>query len=272
MENIEELQAELEQVKLELESEKFKNSYSEELLSKTISENEDWEQKFSDKEKEVSRLKSAQQAPVDNSQADRLAAEVAEKEATIAQKERTIAEKGQAITEKERALTAKEREVSEKNAKIAELEQIVNNIPVGESAVNSDLSDELALAKMKINSLETELSQLSVSSSQEDLVQSKKKINELMLANQQLREESAKSQQGIGEVMLVAKQQAARMIADAEESITVNIETARQELFDIGNKANTISDEIKSSQDSVNGLYKELIERLSKMSEIDFKI
>lgn len=265
MENIQELQAELEQVKLELESEKFKNSYSEELLSKTISENEDWEQKFSDKEKEVSQLKTAQQAPVDNSQAERLAAEVAEKEVAITQKEQTIAEK-------ERALLAKEREVSEKNSKIAELEQIVNNIPVGESAVNSDLSDELSLAKMKINSLETELSQLSVSSSQEDLVQSKKKINELMLANQQLREESARSQQGIGEVMLVAKQQAARMIADAEESITVNIETARQELFDIGNKANTISDEIKSSQDSVNGLYKELLERLSKMSEIDFKI
>ncbi|WP_314064092.1 hypothetical protein [uncultured Vagococcus sp.] len=265
MENIQELQAELEQVKLELESEKFKNSYSEELLSKTISENEDWEQKFSDKEKEVSQLKTAQQAPVDNSQAERLAAEVAEKEVAIMQKEQTIAEK-------ERALLAKEREVSEKNSKIAELEQIVNNIPVGESAVNSDLSDELSLAKMKINSLETELSQLSVSSSQEDLVQSKKKINELMLANQQLREESARSQQGIGEVMLVAKQQAARMIADAEESITVNIETARQELFDIGNKANTISDEIKSSQDSVNGLYKELLERLSKMSEIDFKI
>ncbi len=265
MENIQELQAELEQVKLELESEKFKNSYSEELLSKTISENEEWEQKLSNKEKEISQLKSAQQAPVDTSKADRLASEVAQKEVAISQKEQMIAEK-------ERALTAKEREVSEKNGKIAELEQIVNSMPVGDSVANSELADELALAKMKINSLETELSQLSVSSSQEDLVQSKKKINELMLANQQLREESAKSQQGIGEVMLVAKQQAARMIADAEESITVNIETARQELFDIGNKANTISDEIKASQDSVNGLYKELIERLSKMSEIDFKI
>ncbi|MBP1043908.1 hypothetical protein I6N95_23035 [Vagococcus sp. BWB3-3] len=265
MENIQELQAELEQVKLELESEKFKNSYSEELLSKTISENEEWEQKLSNKEKEISQLKSAQQAPVDTSKADRLASEVAQKEVAISQKEQIIAEK-------ERALTAKEREVSEKNGKIAELEQIVNSMPVGDSVANSELADELALAKMKINSLETELSQLSVSSSQEDLVQSKKKINELMLANQQLREESAKSQQGIGEVMLVAKQQAARMIADAEESITVNIETARQELFDIGNKANTISDEIKASQDSVNGLYKELLERLSKMSEIDFKI
>lgn len=258
MENIQELQAELEQVKLELESEKFKNSYSEELLSKTISENEEWEQKLSEKEREISQLKTSQQTLVDSAETDRLASQLSEKEVAILAKEEAIAQK--------------ERELKEKSVKIVELEEIISNIPVTDSNINSELSDELALAKMRINSLETELSQLSVSSSQEDLVQSKKKINELMLANQQLREESARSQQGIGEVMLVAKEQAARMIAEAEESIKVNIETARQELFDIGNKANSISDEIKTSQESVNGLYKELLERLSKMSEIDFKI
>lgn len=190
----------LEQVKLELESEKFKNSYSEELLEKAMNDNAEWE------------------------------------------------------------------------LKVAKLEKELANKATHPIATTND-SAELANAKNKIASLEMQLSATAnTESTSEETIQLKNKVNELMLANQQLREETVKSQQGIGEVMLVAKQQAAQMISDAEKEIKVNVEKARQEFFDIGNKANTITDEIKQSQDAVNTVYKELLERVSKMSAIDFDI
>lgn len=91
------------------------------------------------------------------------------------------------------------------------------------------------------------------------------KIDELKKANQQLKTELLTTQQGVGEVMLIANQQAQEMLAEAEKKARLTIEHAKQELLDIGFKASQLAVNVKESQNQVNDVYKELTDHLGAL-------
>ena len=137
----------------------------------------------------------------------------------------------------------------------------------------SSNNDELDVLQRRVTQLQGELEAAKQSAAglndNEELVQARRKVNELMLTNQQLREEMLESQKDIGEVMLTAKRQATKMIADAEAQAHSQVDKANQELFNIGNKAKGIAEEVKKSQEDVNQIFKEVIVRLTEMQLTD---
>lgn len=97
-------------------------------------------------------------------------------------------------------------------------------------------------------------------------------VAELMKANQQLKLELSQMQQSIGEVMLLAQQQASEMIETAEKKVEKTIEGAKQELLDIGFKANELNNEVKESKAQVAAVYEDLSQHLTQLAEKDFNM
>ncbi|MGX7245897.1 hypothetical protein ACWOC1_13725 [Enterococcus quebecensis] len=102
-----------------------------------------------------------------------------------------------------------------------------------------------------------------------ELLQAKQQINDLLLKNQSLQEEALKSQQEIGEVMVSAKKEANRIISEAQVEAKHMINSAELEMLNIGNRAKNISNEVEESKNEVMTIYRELEERLSKLSRLD---
>lgn len=89
------------------------------------------------------------------------------------------------------------------------------------------------------------------------------------MKNQSLQEEALKSQQEIGEVMVSAKKEANRIISEAQVEAKHMINSAELEMLNIGNRAKNISNEVEESKNEIMGVYRELEERLSKLSRLD---
>lgn len=97
-------------------------------------------------------------------------------------------------------------------------------------------------------------------------------VAELMKANQQLKLELSQMQQSIGEVMLLAQQQASDMIETGEKKVERIIEGAKQELLDIGFKANQLNKEVNESKEQVAAVYEDLSQHLTQLAEKDFNL
>ncbi|MBL1227700.1 hypothetical protein IW492_00455 [Enterococcus sp. BWB1-3] len=102
-----------------------------------------------------------------------------------------------------------------------------------------------------------------------ELLQAKQQINDLLLKNQSLQEDALKSQQEIGEVMVSAKKEANRIISEAQVEAKHMINSAELEMLNIGNRAKNISNEVEESKNEIMSVYRELEERLSKLSRLD---
>lgn len=102
-----------------------------------------------------------------------------------------------------------------------------------------------------------------------ELLQAKQQINDLLLKNQSLQEEALKSQQEIGEVMVSAKKEANRIISEAQVEAKHMINSAELEMLNIGNRAKNISNEVEESKNEIMTIYRELEERLGKLSRLD---
>lgn len=102
-----------------------------------------------------------------------------------------------------------------------------------------------------------------------ELLQAKQQINDLLLKNQSLQEEALKSQQEIGEVMVSAKKEANRIISEAQVEAKHMVNSAELEMLNIGNRAKNISNEVEESKNEIMTIYRELEERLSKLSRLD---
>lgn len=150
---------------------------------------------------------------------------------------------------------------------LAEKDQEIENLKTQLAAKDNSL--EVDTLNRRVAQLQEELEMAKSANTglndNEELVQARRKINELMLTNQQLREEMLESQKDIGEVMLTAKRQASKMVSDAEAQALAQVDKANQELFNIGNKAKGMSEEVRKSQEDVNQIFKEVIDRLSEM-------
>lgn len=139
---------------------------------------------------------------------------------------------------------------------------------------NSLLEAELKQVQARVEKIEKENTHLKRALSDIELKEKDptqdRQIEELLKANQQLKIEVSTTQQSVGEVMLIAKEQAKRMIEEAEKKATVTIEVAKQELIDIGVKASQLTKEVVQSQEQVNRVYDDLSEQLTSLTTKEF--
>ena len=134
----------------------------------------------------------------------------------------------------------------------------------------NDKEAELEKAKAEIASMQSLSNDGGVKGDQlAELLQAKQQINDLLLKNQSLQEEALKSQQEIGEVMVSAKKEANRIINEAQVEAKHMINSAELEMLNIGNRAKNISNEVEESKNEVMTIYRELEERLGKLSRLD---
>jgi chromosome segregation ATPase len=211
-----------------------------------------------------------------------------------------LQQENQALKEKELNLTATTN-ASVDNSRVDELKQELQNVLKEKSELETTLGriqglndrysvqkdvfeSELAALRESYKEKEDELASLNaemetmrnMSASGEvkgeqlaELLQAKQQINDLLLKNQSLQEEALKSQQEIGEVMVSAKKEANRIVSEAQVEAKHMINSAELEMLNIGNRAKNISNEVEESKNEVLSIYRELEERLSKLSRLD---
>lgn len=125
------------------------------------------------------------------------------------------------------------------------------------------LETESALEEAK----QAQAHQSLASNENEELIQTKRQINELMVLNEELKKEVDQSQREIGEVLISAKKQASRTIQEAEVEAKQMIHTAELTLDTIGNRAKKIALEVDESRQGVLKLYEELQEKVAQLSK-----
>ncbi|MTD38370.1 hypothetical protein GIX45_06990 [Erwinia sp. CPCC 100877] len=211
-----------------------------------------------------------------------------------------LQQENQALKEKELSLTANTN-VSIDNNRVDELKQELQNVLQEKTELETTLGriqglndkysiqkdvfeSELAALREIYKEKEEELASLhaeletmrDMSANGEvkgeqlaELLQAKQQINDLLLKNQSLQEEALKSQQEIGEVMVSAKKEANRIVSEAQVEAKHIINSAELEMLNIGNRAKNISNEVEESKNEVLLIYRELEERLSKLSRPD---
>jgi chromosome segregation ATPase len=226
--------------------------------------------------------------------------ELTDKLAELQEQMQQLQQENQALKEKELNLTANTN-TSVDNSRVDELKQELQTVLREKSELETTLGriqglndrysvqkdvfeSELAALRESYKEKEAELASLSaemetmrnMSASGEvkgaqlaELLQAKQQINDLLLKNQSLQEEALKSQQEIGEVMVSAKKEANRIVSEAQVEAKHIINSAELEMLNIGNRAKNISNEVEESKNEVLTIYRELEERLSKLSRLD---
>ncbi|OJG73673.1 hypothetical protein RV11_GL000039 [Enterococcus phoeniculicola] len=105
------------------------------------------------------------------------------------------------------------------------------------------------------------------SNENEELIQTKRQINELMTLNEELKKEVDQSQREIGEVLISAKKQASRTIQEAEIEAKQMIHSAELTLDTISNRAKKIALEVDESRQSVTKIYDELQVKVAQLAK-----
>ncbi|EOL47669.1 hypothetical protein I580_01223 [Enterococcus caccae ATCC BAA-1240] len=254
-----EKQEALETVKMELET-------LNEKLQTTDKENQELTQKLADlqaqmhqlqqenqelKEKEIN-LSTTSDASVDNSRVEELKKEL----------ETVLKEKSDLETNLGRIQGLNDKYSIQKNVFESELAGLRSIYKEKEEELEN-LNAELETMRNMSTTGEATGTQLA------ELLQAKQQINDLLLKNQSLQEEALKSQQEIGEVMVSAKKEANRIISEAQVEAKHMVNSAELEMLNIGNRAKNISNEVEESKNEVMTIYRELEERLSKLSRLD---
>ncbi|MHC5229532.1 hypothetical protein ACYSNW_14805 [Enterococcus sp. LJL99] len=258
-ETIGEKQEALETVKMELESLNQQLSMTTKEKQELASEISVLQSKMQQLELENQRLKeketeiiSEQETSIDQNRLDELKKEL----------EQTLREKSELEMNLGRIQGINDKYSIQKNVFESEIAVLKANY--------NDKETELEKAKAEIASMQTLSNEGGVKGDQlAELLQAKQQINDLLLKNQSLQEEALKSQQEIGEVMVSAKKEANRIISEAQVEAKHMINSAELEMLNIGNRAKNISNEVEESKNEVMTIYRELEERLGKLSRLD---
>lgn len=254
-----EKQEALETVKMELES-------LNEKLQTTDKENQELTQKLADLQEQMHRLQQENQ-------------ELKDKETTLSTNSDVSVDNSR-VEELKKELETVLKDKSELEASLGRIQGLNDKYSIQKNVFESELAGLRNSYKEKEEELENLNAELetmrSLSTTGEatgnqlaELLQAKQQINDLLLKNQSLQEEALKSQQEIGEVMVSAKKEANRIISEAQVESKHMINSAELEMLNIGNRAKNISNEVEESKNEVMTIYRELEERLSKLSRLD---
>ncbi|MGX7137323.1 hypothetical protein RV15_GL000299 [Enterococcus silesiacus] len=254
-----EKQEALETVKMELES-------LNEKLQTTDKENQELTQKLADLQEQMHRLQQENQ-------------ELKEQEVTLATSSDASVDNSR-VEELKKELESVLKDKSELETNLGRIQGLNDKYSIQKNVFESELAGLRSIYKEKEEELETLNAELetmrSMSATGEatgnqlaELLQAKQQINDLLLKNQSLQEEALKSQQEIGEVMVSAKKEANRIISEAQVEAKHMVNSAELEMLNIGNRAKNISNEVEESKNEIMTIYRELEERLSKLSRLD---
>ncbi|MGM0219618.1 hypothetical protein [Enterococcus sp. AZ126] len=254
-----EKQEALETVKMELES-------LNEKLQTTDKENQELTQKLADLQEQMHRLQEENE-------------ELKEKEVSLATTSDVTVDNSR-VDELKKELETVLKEKSELENNLGRIQGLNDKYSIQKNVFESELAGLRSIYKEKeeeLESLNAELETMrNISATGEatgnqlaELLQAKQQINDLLLKNQSLQEEALKSQQEIGEVMVSAKKEANRIISEAQVEAKHMVNSAELEMLNIGNRAKNISNEVEESKNEVMTIYRELEERLSKLSRLD---
>ncbi|EOH94011.1 hypothetical protein UAW_02432 [Enterococcus haemoperoxidus ATCC BAA-382] len=254
-----EKQEALETVKMELES-------LNEKLQTTDKENQELTQKLADLQEQMHQLQQENQ-------------ELKEKEITLSTNSDASVDNSR-VEELKRELESVLKDKSELETSLGRIQGLNDKYSIQKNVFESELAGLRSIYKEKEEELENLNAELetmrSMSATGEatgnqlaELLQAKQQINDLLLKNQSLQEEALKSQQEIGEVMVSAKKEANRIISEAQVEAKHMVNSAELEMLNIGNRAKNISNEVEESKNEVMTIYRELEERLSKLSRLD---
>ncbi|MBO0472342.1 hypothetical protein IGL98_002887 [Enterococcus sp. DIV0840] len=254
-----EKQEALETVKMELES-------LNEKLQTTDKENQELTQKLADLQEQMNRLQQENQ-------------ELKDKEINLSTNS-DISVDNSRVEELKKELETVLTEKSELEKNLGRIQGLNDKYSIQKNVFESELAGLRSIYKEKEEELENLTAELetmrSMSATGEatgnqlaELLQAKQQINDLLLKNQSLQEEALKSQQEIGEVMVSAKKEANRIISEAQVESKHMINSAELEMLNIGNRAKNISNEVEESKNEVMTIYRELEERLNKLSRLD---
>ncbi|MDA9471744.1 hypothetical protein [Enterococcus sp. 5H] len=257
--NMGEKEEALETVKMELEA-------LNEKLQTTDKENQELTQKLADLQGQMNQLQKENQ-------------ELKDKEITLSVTNDSSIDNGR-IDELKKELEAVLKDKSELEANLGRIQGLNDKYSIQKNVSESELAGLRSMYKEKEEELATINAELetmrNVSATGDakgeqltELLQAKQQINDLLLKNQSLQEEALKSQQEIGEVMVSAKKEANRIISEAQVEAKHMINSAELEMLNIGNRAKNISNEVEESKNEVMTIYRELEERLSKLSRLD---
>ncbi|MBO0439948.1 hypothetical protein [Candidatus Enterococcus ikei] len=257
--NIGEKQEALETVKMELES-------LNEKLQTTNKENQELTQKLADLQEQMHQLQQENQ-------------ELKDKEITLSTSS-DISVDNSRVEELKKELETVLKDKSELEANLGRIQGLNDKYSIQKNVFESELAGLRSIYKEKEEELENLNAELetmrSMSATGEatgnqlaELLQAKQQINDLLLKNQSLQEEALKSQQEIGEVMVSAKKEANRIISEAQVEAKHMVNSAELEMLNIGNRAKNISNEVEESKNEVMTIYRELEERLNKLSRLD---
>lgn len=254
-----EKQEALETVKMELESLNEQLSMTTKEKQELASEISALQTKMQQLELENQRLKeketeilSEKEVSIDQNRLDELKKEL----------EQTLREKSELEMNLGRIQGVNDKYSIQKNVFESEIAVLKANY--------NDKEAELEKAKAEIASMQSLSNDGGIKGDQlAELLQAKQQINDLLLKNQSLQEEALKSQQEIGEVMVSAKKEANRIINEAQVEAKHMINSAELEMLNIGNRAKNISNEVEESKNEVMTIYRELEERLGKLSRLD---
>lgn len=192
----------------------------------------------------------------------------------------SVAGASEHVQELKKELEVVLKEKSEVESTLGRIQAVNDKLSVQKDVFEAELAtlrDSYKLKEAELDSVQSDLSALqSGTASGEvkgeqlaELLQAKQQINDLLLKNQSLQEDALKSQQEIGEVMVSAKKEANRIISEAQVEAKHMINSAELEMLNIGNRAKNISNEVEESKNEVMTIYRELEERLNKLSRLD---
>lgn len=254
-----EKQEALETVKMELES-------LNEKLQTTDKENQELTQKLADLQTQMHQLQQENQ-------------DLKDKEITLSTSSDASVDNSR-VEELKKELESVLKEKSDLETNLGRIQGLNDKYSIQKNVFESELAGLRSIYKEKEEELENLNAELetmrSMSTTGEatgnqlaELLQAKQQINDLLLKNQSLQEEALKSQQEIGEVMVSAKKEANRIISEAQVEAKHMVNSAELEMLNIGNRAKNISNEVEESKNEVMTIYRELEERLSKLSRLD---
>lgn len=254
-----EKQEALETVKMELES-------LNEKLQTTDKENQELTQKLADLQAQMHQLQQENQ-------------DLKDKEITLSTSSDASVDNSR-VEELKKELESVLKEKSDLETNLGRIQGLNDKYSIQKNVFESELAGLRSIYKEKEEELENLNAELetmrSMSTTGEatgnqlaELLQAKQQINDLLLKNQSLQEEALKSQQEIGEVMVSAKKEANRIISEAQVEAKHMVNSAELEMLNIGNRAKNISNEVEESKNEVMTIYRELEERLSKLSRLD---
>lgn len=254
-----EKQEALETVKMELES-------LNEKLQTTDKENQELTQKLADLQEQMRQLQQENQ-------------DLKDKEITLSTSSDVSVDNSR-VDELKKELESVLKEKSELETTLGRIQGLNDKYSIQKNVFESELAGLRTIYKEKEEELENLNAELetmrSMSATGEatgnqlaELLQAKQQINDLLLKNQSLQEEALKSQQEIGEVMVSAKKEANRIISEAQVEAKHMVNSAELEMLNIGNRAKNISNEVEESKNEIMTIYRELEERLSKLSRLD---